>query len=121
MVRFLVVGDLHGRKPIIKDKNFDAIICPGDIAGDYIKKYIFKALRENAKNPEKYLRWYDLVGMKDAKKLIQDSIIRGRNSLEYLNSFNVPIFTVPGNWDVGELGIPYNKWSLQHYRKMKRD
>ena len=33
MVKFLIIGDLHGNKPKIHFKDFDAIIAHGDFCG----------------------------------------------------------------------------------------
>ena len=40
MTKFLIVGDLHGQIPKIREKKFDAIIAPGDFCSDELKKYI---------------------------------------------------------------------------------
>ena len=45
ILKFLIVGDLHGEKPNIHFKNFDAIIVPGDICGDSVKQYHFESLK----------------------------------------------------------------------------
>lgn len=81
-ISFLVVGDLHGRIPNIVDTDFDAIICPGDICGDDLRKYLNTPISE-----------------KKLDELEQISLKKGRKVLEYLNSFNKPVFFVPGNWD----------------------
>ena len=56
-MKILVVGDLHGQKPKIYFRDFDAIIAPGDFCSDAHRKYIFEALRRNIENPKKKFRW----------------------------------------------------------------
>ncbi len=103
-MKILVIGDLHGQKPRIHSKDFDCIIQVGDICDDsgfrpYIKKWFaaIKKDRKNAKSDDKFI--IDEIGKKGIKKLEQDSLKEGRKILEYLDSFNKPVFIVPGNWD----------------------
>lgn len=98
-MKFLIVGDLHGNMPKIYRKDFDAIIAPGDFCSDAPRKYMFQALREKIKNPESKVEWYDLAGKERAKKMIKRSLRDGRKILEKLNSFGVPVYITPGNWD----------------------
>src|SRR3989344_2360449 len=99
MTKFLIIGDLHGNKPSIYRKDFDAIIAPGDFCSDALRKYMFQALKEQINNPESRVKWYNLAGKENAKKMIQKSLKNGRKILEFLNSFNKPVFALPGNWD----------------------
>lgn len=98
-MKFLIIGDLHGHKPNIFFKEFDAIIAPGDFCSDAPRVWMFKSLKEKLQNPKTTTHWYELVGKRKAKKMIEQSIMDGRSILEYLNSFNVPVYCVPGNWD----------------------
>ncbi len=98
-MKFLIIGDLHGNKPRIHYKGFDAMIAPGDFCSDPMKKYMFSVLRERLKNPGYDKNWYDLAGKKKAEKMVGKSLQDGRKVLEYLNSLGVPVFVVPGNWD----------------------
>ena len=104
-MKILVVGDLHGQKPKIYFKDFDAIIAPGDFCSDGHRKYIFEALRRNIENPKKKVKFEDIVGKSKAKKMENKSIKDGLNILKFLNSFKVPVFVVPGNWEP-----PTRKW-----------
>ncbi len=100
MVKFLILGDLHGRKPKLHFKDFDAIITPGDFCPiDYIRKLMFEVIREKQKDPDSKLEWYELCGKKKAKELVESSIEEGREILEELNSFDIPVYVVPGNAD----------------------
>jgi len=104
-MKILVVGDLHGNKPKIYFKDFDVIIAPGDFCSDAHRKYIFGALRKNLENPKKKIKLEDIVGKSKAKKMENKSIKDGLNILKFLNSFKVPVFVVPGNWEP-----PTRKW-----------
>jgi len=103
-MKILVIGDLHGKKPKIHFKDFDCIIQVGDVCDDsefrpYIKKW-FKALkkdRENTPSNDEFI--IQQIGKRGLRKLEKDSLAVGRKVLEYLNSFEKPVFIVPGNWD----------------------
>ena len=103
-MNLLLIGDLHGRKPRVHFKNFDAIIQVGDVASDkelapWTKKW-FKYIKENPEESislDKFL--VSKLGRKRLKKMEKRSLNVGRKILEYLNSFNKPVFIVPGNWD----------------------
>ena len=98
-MKFLVVGDLHGSKPNIYFEGFDAIIAPGDFCSDSPRKYMFQALSEKLENPDSKIKWYDIVGKREARKIIKKSLSDGKEILEQLDSFGVPVYIVPGNWD----------------------
>lgn len=59
MTKFLIIGDLHGNKPIISTKEFDAMIAPGDFCSDNLRKYMFKALKRRLKTKGE-VKWYDI-------------------------------------------------------------
>ncbi len=79
-ITFLILGDLHGHIPTFHRQDFDAIICPGDICSDDLR-----FVTDENYNPE--LDYEEL------------SLQKGRKVLEHLNSYNKPVFLVPGNWD----------------------
>ncbi len=118
MGKFLIIGDLHGQKPNIHFKDYDAIIAPGDFCSDGFKKYIFQVMKENMENPDLKRQWYDVVGKEEAQKMVDKSIKDGRENLEFLNSLGVPVFAVPGNWDVREISMPPNDRNIEVYKKM---
>ena len=98
-MKLLVIGDLHGNKPLIHFKDFDVIIAPGDFCSDKIREYIFQAMRMKIADPKSKIKWKHIVGKNKAKKMLANSIRDGRKILEFLNSFEVPVFVVPGNWE----------------------
>lgn len=110
MTRFLIIGDLHGNKPRIYTKDFDAIIAPGDFCSDNLRKYMFKALKKEIETKEEYW-WYNLMSKTKAKKEVIKSLKDGRKILKFLNSFNVPVFALPGNWDWTGRG---ENWAYLH-------
>ncbi len=115
-MKFLIIGDLHGNKPKISKKGFDAIIAPGDFCSDAPRKYMFEALKMNLKNPDSNVEWYDLTGKLKAKKMIKKSIKDGRSILEFLNSFDVPVYCVPGNWDWTKEDKDWGYLKKDHYK-----
>jgi|TARA_B100001971_G_C18238138_1_gene568817 Icc-related predicted phosphoesterase len=109
-MKFLVIGDLHGNKPKIIGNDFDCIIAPGDFCSDKPRKYMFESMRRSMKNKKDSIEWYEICGKKKAKEMIKKSLKDGRKILEYLNSFDVPVFALPGNWDwTGDKG----KWKFK--------
>ncbi len=100
IMKVLIIGDLHGRMPVIRRKDFDILIAPGDICGDHGIREAFQVVyKKYIKNPAHIDPWWEVYGKKKAKQHVLDSVKRGRNILKYLNSFNKPVFVVPGNWD----------------------
>jgi len=104
-MKILAIGDLHGRKPVIKFRDFDAIIVVGDVCSDndiapLYRKWFrhLKKLEDDALNLEEFL---ESIGVKDKqiKQFERKSLIHGRKIMKYLNSLKKPIFMVPGNWD----------------------
>ncbi len=98
-MKFLIIGDLHGRKPKIHFKDFDAIIAPGDFCSDELRKYLFLEVKIRMKNPKAKTNLEDIVGRKKLKRLLKRSFDDGRKILKKLNSFGVPVYVIPGNWE----------------------
>ncbi len=99
-MKFLIIGDLHGNMPNIYYKNFDAIIAPGDFCGDKgIREAYQVSYKEFLKDRHKFREWWEIVGKKKAEKMIKRSISEGRRIMTYLDSFGVPVYYIPGNWD----------------------
>lgn len=71
-MRFLIVGDLHGKKPKIHYKNFDAIIAPGDFCSDELKKEMYKEVIYRLRG--KTIHWYNIVGKKKAILMLKKSL-----------------------------------------------
>jgi Icc-related predicted phosphoesterase len=100
-MRILAIGDFHGKMPKVPKENFDAIISPGDFcSSDKTRKYQFMASRQKMENPKLKVNWYDLVGLKRARKLIRESFNDGRKVLKSLDALGIPVLIVPGNADL---------------------
>jgi Icc-related predicted phosphoesterase len=123
-MKILLIGDLHGRKPILRFKDFDCIVQVGDVGDDsklgpLYKKY-FKLLKkdENSK-----LSWEQFVkkeiGVKKYDQYERESLKKGNEIMKYIDSFGKPIFMVAGNWDqsYGPTKIKDIEKSNYHYRK----
>lgn len=95
-MKILVVGDCHGRKPEIEGlvEDVNIVLVTGDVCGDSdrMRNAMFEAM-------ESEKMWYDVLGREQAKKSVEKSLEQGREVLKYLNSFDKPVFLVPGNWD----------------------
>jgi len=105
MVKILVVGDLHGVKPRIHFKDFDAIVQPGDFCSDKLlrpawKKYFKMLKRVGVNEAPAWEAFAESIFGKNGLEIVeQKQMEKGREVLEYLNSFGKPVFLVPGNWD----------------------
>jgi len=102
-MKILAIGDFHGKKPVITEKDFDIIILLGDVCDDKKIAPLYKEFFRKLKN-EKSLDFEEFVfkklgSRKKLKEYEKASLKKGRKIMEYLNSFNKPIFMVAGNWD----------------------
>lgn len=70
-MKFLILADLHGAKPEIYSKEFDAIICPGDFCDNSkFRGLSFKAMLERDKGRK--IEWFDLLkSKKEAREMIE--------------------------------------------------
>ncbi|MBI4145699.1 metallophosphoesterase [Candidatus Woesearchaeota archaeon] len=119
-MKFLIIGDLHGRMPRIRFKGFDAIIAPGDFCSDALRTHMFRAMRRNMEHPDRpAVQWYNLIGKRRARKMVLKSLADGRRILEFLDSFGVPVYTVPGNWDWTG-GSAWKFLDRNHWKGLKR-
>ncbi len=113
-MKFLIIGDLHGKKPKIYRKQFDAIIAPGDFCSDETVKYWHQWFKEVKKNPNAPPNIVEKAGGKRKyKKELLLSKRNGRDVLKYLTSFKKPIYLVPGNWDM----TPWKESDWSFFRK----
>ena len=94
-MKILAIGDFHGKFPEkLKQeaKKVDLILCTGDFAdAEKIRKIIFKNWTEKP--------WYEVVGLKKAKKLEKESFESGLKVLKELNSLNKKSCIIWGNTD----------------------
>jgi len=100
-LKFLIIGDLHGKRPRIHYKNFDAIIVPGDICSDRGLRGIMLAWIRSwkSKNVKSWEEFFKKIDKKKFRQYEKDSLKAGWRILKFLNSFGKPVFLVPGNWD----------------------
>ena len=123
-MRILCIGDLHGRMPKIHFKDFDAIICIGDVCSDedfgpYWKLW-FKLVKELGEDsPKAQELMLSGLGEMGVKRLEKKSLREGRKIMEYLNSFGKPVFFIPGNWDQSEGKSGIKNPSTDNYNSFK--
>jgi len=117
-MKILVIGDLHGQIPKVHFKKFDAVICTGDFCRDKdIWKYIKRQYKKFLKNPyQKRIPWYDEIGRNNARMLIKKSLDAGRTVLKKLNSLGVPVYVIPGNWDLVYEDDEWNYLNKDYYK-----
>lgn len=120
-MKFLITGDLHGKKPKIRFKDFDAIIMPGDICGDtIIRPLVIKWLKAMKKSGKiDFMEFmHSKLGKKGFKKAEKKNLQIGNKIMRYLDSFDVPVYFVPGNWDQSRGGVSADmSKSRYHYIK----
>ncbi len=122
-MKILILGDLHGRKPRIHFKDFDAIIQVGDVCDD-------RFMAKHYRGWFKYLKDYDKIDFsdylrmkgfskKDEKEAERKSLESGRRVMEYLDSIGKPVFFVPGNWDQSYGKTDVDEKDENPYRRIK--
>ena len=86
-MKLIAIGDFHGKLPLklkakIKKENPDMVLCTGDFANaDKIRKIIFKNWTDKP--------WYEVVGLKKAKKMERESFDSGLNLIKEINSLKI--------------------------------
>jgi Icc-related predicted phosphoesterase len=101
-MKLLIIGDLHGQKPKINFAGFDAILSIGDICDtDYIRIIQFGQIEKKMKDPSyRFSPWYEIMGRRKARQEIEKTLLKARKLVEFLASFHVPVYIVPGNADL---------------------
>jgi len=128
-MKILVIGDLHGRKPIIKTKDFDCMVIVGDVCDDrdiapIYKKYFTYLKKTRDKELQKEVSFEDfakklLKGKTSFNKLEKKSLKRGNEILKHLDSFGKPIFMVAGNWDQSYGSSRIKDYNKNNYTYLK--
>lgn len=96
-MKILAIGDFHGKLPekilkVAKSKDIDIILSSGDFPNtEKIRDLQFKYWTGK--------KWFEVIGLKRAKKLEKDSFDSGLKVLKKLNSINKKIYIVWGNSD----------------------
>lgn len=112
MKKIIAIGDFHGKFPeklirIIKKENPDLIVSTGDFCGnDLLRKLFFKYVYGQDTSLE------EAIGKRKAYELEKNNFLSGIKVLKILNSFNIPVMGVNGNWDYGsfkDIGYPKDK------------
>jgi len=93
-MKILAIGDFHGSLPkkfYQEIVNADLVLCTGDFGGsDRLLKVIFSHFHD---------KWWKIIGHKKAKEYVMEDYNSGLKVISKLNSFNKPIYVIPGNWD----------------------
>lgn len=111
-MRFLAIGDLHGKIPrnlknFVEEEKIDFIICLGDLGEDLeMTNLIFRHWMKR--------RWYEVVGIKKANKLLRKCFSSAIKILKFFNSFDIPVYLIFGNGDLYEM-----KGKRPKYRKFR--
>jgi Icc-related predicted phosphoesterase len=118
-MKYLIIPDLHGQKPRIFYKGFEAIIAPGDFCDTgRLTEYAFEVLKRRRLNPKYKGNWYDIAGKKNSEKIVANAIRSGRSILKYLSSFGVPVYVIPGNHDFAPSHLPWEFLKKDRYGEM---
>lgn len=97
-MKFLVIGDFHGRFPIglksiVKKERIDFILSPGDYCGnEMVAKLFFEYYYDNEEEVpdeiEELMETYEKKGIRDGFEVIKK-----------LKALNIPFLGIRGNWD----------------------
>lgn len=98
-VRIVALGDLHGRFPRIRFREFDCILSVGDFCPNLSRDLMFQDLRKKLEDPGYEGEWWDSIGVKEAERRNRAEMDRGRKVLENIASFGKTVIAVPGNTD----------------------
>ena len=115
-MRILAIGDLHGKLPEKIKKaagKSDFVLCTGDFANvDKIRKIIFSNWGE---------KWFDVIGIKEARKLEKESFNSGLKVLKELNELGKKVHLIFGNSDFYEKRSIENNLFVGNYKsKIKK-
>lgn len=121
-MRFVVIGDLHGQMPNVYYGNLDLLLSVGDFCANIsnLREMMFKEISEKMKNPKITTHWYDMMGRSNARKALQQLFSEGRKALEKLNSFGLPAYVVPGNWDQTPEDSQWAYLKSDHFRGLTK-
>ncbi len=95
-MKILTIGCLHGKIPagleaFVKKNKVEAILACGDYANaDKSRDIIFKNWGKD---------WWEVVGLKKAKKILKEQHKTGISVLRKFNSLGIPVYLVFGNND----------------------
>jgi Icc-related predicted phosphoesterase len=118
-MKYLIIPDLHGQKPKIFYKGFEAIIAPGDFCDTgKLTEYAFEVLRRRKKNPNYKGNWYDIAGKQKSKVIVKKAVESGKRVLRFLGSFGVPVYVIPGNHDFAPSHLPWKFLHKDRYDEM---
>jgi len=126
-MKILVVGDLHGRRPVLLTKDFDVMVFVGDVCDDREIAPLYKAYFRKLKNVgesdtfldfEKFVAWR-LGGSKKLDVRERRSLKKGAEIMKYLDSFGKPIFMVGGNWDLSYGRTRIKNMNKNYYNYLK--
>jgi len=96
-MKILAIGDFHGKLPekilkLAKSNDIDIILSSGDFPNtEKIRDLQFKYWTGK--------KWFEIIGLKKAKKLEKDGFDSGLKVLKKLNSINKKVYIVWGNSD----------------------
>ncbi|MFC1682321.1 metallophosphoesterase [Nanoarchaeota archaeon] len=119
-MKFLIIGDFHGKLPkglksFVKKEKIDLVISLGDYfpfsARNLFFKYCYK----------KDIELWEIIGKKKVKEYILKDLKEGEKILKVLNELPVPVFTTIGNIDYHRVNDSIDKvehkwkWEAQDF------
>ena len=69
------------------------------------------------KDPQLKTQWFDLIGKKKAWNLIKNDLKTGKQILNKLDNYNIPVYIIPGNGDYCSKEHGWKKESINYYNK----
>ena len=100
-MKILVVGDCHGVKPDLPNREYDLVLAVGDICGG--TEEMRQAMFGSKEGGEE---WYSAMGEDKAREEVKRSLEDGREILDMLDGVDAPVYLVSGNWDWNQQMYP---------------
>ena len=115
-MKYLALGCSHGKIPKIKTKDFDSILYLGDSAGYQKARTLVNKWLKEVYNHGSSITFEQFVGRRIYSNLQKKEIENARKVIEYINSLNKKVYTLPGNWDYYK--DRFHKYKKNYYKKV---
>ncbi len=83
-----------------------------------LQQYV-SGFKYRLEHPRSKKQWYDITGKRLARKIMNESLSKGREVLEELNNVEKPVYIIPGNHDfASKKNSDWTYLRINHYLKL---